>query len=87
MSLGIPLPLDDVVIEWVVNGLGTFNGLLLVGGRIGIGEFCYWRYRLVSAGGMAQDDGLGDVTWSEYINGASSAVVCMVRGDLLSGPV
>jgi hypothetical protein len=67
--LGIPL--DNVEMEQVVIGLSTFSGIFLVGEAIGIGMFCYWKYRLGPAGRMAQDDGLEDVTESEHITCAA----------------
>jgi hypothetical protein len=57
-SFGVPL--DAVEMEQVVIGLGTFSGVLVVGGALGAGVLCYWRCRSQPAGGIAQDDELGD---------------------------
>jgi hypothetical protein len=53
-SLGVPLDAVEMVIR-----LGTFSGVLVVGGALGAGVLCYWICRVKPAGGIPRDDELG----------------------------
>jgi hypothetical protein len=66
----LDLPLDEVVMEHVVIGLGTVNGVLLTAGVVGLIVFCCWKNKRGSVGDLASDDELGDDAHAEPISDA-----------------